>query len=128
VNTARALEFQEYTKLWKGLQSLLRTVFQNTKLPGKQIIILTTAMGEIGFPSLGTKSEANTMERVKLKTTKYYRIPAGCHAMWTEEQYEKLAFYRTEPKKIKGMGYVWRAWERNAKGEVLYMRAEKCED
>ena len=64
------------------------------------------------------------MKKLKLRTQKYYNIPPVCHFYWTEKDWEKVAFYRTEPKRIIQGGYVWRAWERNADGVLLYMRAE----
>lgn len=64
--------------------------------------------------------------KLNLKTTKYYPVPPSYSGNWTEEDWERTAVYRTEPKKIRAIGYVWRTLgERNAKGELLYLRAEK---
>ena len=65
--------------------------------------------------------------KIKLKTEKYYTTRyLPCTLLWTDKDWEKIAIYRTEPKKIKCMGFVWRTLgERNAKGDLLYLRAEK---
>jgi hypothetical protein len=64
--------------------------------------------------------------KLKLKTTKYYKVPPVCTAFWTEKDWEKMAFFRTESKKIFSLGYVYRTLgKRNKKGELLYVRAEK---
>jgi hypothetical protein len=68
------------------------------------------------------------MKKLKMRTTKYYNTSLCPNPFWTPEQWEKVAFHRSEPKRIKAMGYVWRAWERDSKGQLKYMRAEKYND
>lgn len=63
--------------------------------------------------------------KLKLRTQKYYRIPPVPTNLWTKENWDKVAFFRTEPKRIKCMGFMYRTLgERNSKGELLYHRAE----
>ena len=58
-----------------------------------------------------------------LRVTKCYPVPPVCHAFWTEEDWEKTAFYVTEPSEMTGsfMGR-WVAVGRNKKGEILYAK------
>lgn len=64
--------------------------------------------------------------RLNLRTTKYYPVPSGPHFLWTDEDWERTAFFRTEPKRIRCMGYMWRTLgARTDQGHLLYHRAEK---
>lgn len=66
--------------------------------------------------------------KLKLKTTKYYH-PGPCTIFWTQDDWNKSATYRTEPKRLKCAGYMWRTLgERDSKGNLLYLRAEKLAD
>jgi hypothetical protein len=63
--------------------------------------------------------------KIKLRTEKSYKTCNPYTADWTQEDWDKVAVYRTEPRKIRFSGYVWRACARNEKGQLLYRRAEK---
>lgn len=70
----------------------------------------------------------NKLERNKLKmrTQKLYQ-PGPCSVYWTPEDWEASAVYRSEPRRMRALGYVWRAIERGADGVLRYIRAEKIE-
>lgn len=65
--------------------------------------------------------------RSELRTFRVYPVPTVCSALWTDEDFERVAETRSEPCEIVAIGYVWRSQgERDAGGQLLYRRAEKA--
>lgn len=64
------------------------------------------------------------MRKIKVKTETYYPVPDGPTCNWTEKDWGKVAIKRSEPRRIKAMGHVWRAIGRDDKGKLVYLRAE----
>lgn len=60
-----------------------------------------------------------------LRSTKCYPVPPVCHAFWTEEDWERTAFFVTEPEVLESeiMGR-WIACGRTQSGQLLYRKEE----
>lgn len=54
--------------------------------------------------------------KLKLKTTCYVKLDFYGRVVDT--------FRRTEPRKLRALGYVWRATARGVNGDLIYTRAE----
>lgn len=67
-------------------------------------------------------TEIDPMQPVHpLRTTKLYPVPPVCHALWTEEDWERTAVIVTEQEvlDVPLMGR-WRACARDTQGNLLY--------
>ena len=62
---------------------------------------------------------------VELRTTKYYPVPPVCSGFWTEEDWNRTAFYVTEPEFFELFGHTWKAASRNEREELLYQLQSK---
>ena len=55
-----------------------------------------------------------------LRVTKCYPVPPVCTVHWTPEDWERTAYYVTEPATLDVFGETWHACGRTAGGTLLY--------
>lgn len=62
---------------------------------------------------------------VELRTTKCYPVPPVCTVYWTDDDWERTAFYITEPEFVQWFDHTWKAVDRDERGHVLYQLQPK---
>jgi hypothetical protein len=72
-----------------------------------------------GFRGRPLSGRANPL--VFVRSTIVYPVPPVCHALWTVDNWSRVARRTVEPLVLDSIGYTWTATgERNEQGQLLY--------